>query len=199
MARKAPSKRPGPAPADQASGREAELVEIDLRNPWLALFLAWLWPGAGHLYQRRVAKGLLFMICILGLYFFGLVMGGGHVVYASWQPAHRRYPYLCQFWVGLPALPALVQNRLVRAHPDAQPLLGGWMAPPRHFHPKQRDELARWYERYGILFDMGTLYTMIAGLLNILAMYDAFGGPVGSAEEEEDSAGRGPPEAKGAS
>ncbi len=32
----------------------------------------------------------------------------------------------------------------------------------------------------GILFgfDMGTLYTMIAGLLNILVVFDAYGGPL---------------------
>lgn len=50
---------------------EAEL-EIDLRDPSLSALLAWLWPGAGHLYQRRTGKGLLFMICILATYFFGL-------------------------------------------------------------------------------------------------------------------------------
>jgi len=27
-------------------------------------------------------------------------------------------------------------------------------------------------------FDLGTAYTMIAGLLNLLAIYDAWGGPV---------------------
>ena len=50
-------------------------LEIDLRDPWLAGLLAWLVPGAGHLYQRRTGKGLLFMICILSTYFFGLALG----------------------------------------------------------------------------------------------------------------------------
>ena len=45
--------------------------------------LAWLWPGAGHIYQGRYAKGILYMVCILGTYFFGLTMGNGHVVYAA--------------------------------------------------------------------------------------------------------------------
>ena len=62
-------------------------VEIDLRNPALAALLAWLWPGAGHLYQRRNIKGVLFMVCVLATYFFGLVLGEGHVVYASWLKA----------------------------------------------------------------------------------------------------------------
>ena len=42
-----------------------ETIEVDLRHPGTAAFLAWLWPGAGHVYQGRYAKGALFMICIL--------------------------------------------------------------------------------------------------------------------------------------
>ena len=40
-------------------------IEIDLKNPVIAAVLAWLWPGAGHMYQRRIGKGLLYMVCIL--------------------------------------------------------------------------------------------------------------------------------------
>ena len=47
-------------------------IEINLKDPVLAGFWAWLWPGAGHLYQGRYAKGALFMICILGTFFSGL-------------------------------------------------------------------------------------------------------------------------------
>ena len=50
-------------------------MTIRLRNAPLAALWAWLIPGAGHLYQRRYAKGLLFMVCILGTYFFGLAIG----------------------------------------------------------------------------------------------------------------------------
>ena len=47
-------------------------VEIDLRNPLRAAFWALLWPGSGHIYQRRYAKGILFMACILtDMDFFG--------------------------------------------------------------------------------------------------------------------------------
>jgi hypothetical protein len=55
---------------DQATASNAEeILEIDLKNPGWAALLAWLWPGAGHLYQGRTAKGLLFMICILSTFF----------------------------------------------------------------------------------------------------------------------------------
>ena len=104
-----------------------EEPQIELKRPGFAALLAWLWPGAGHLYQGRTAKGVLYMVCILGTYFYGLVIGQGHVVYASWTPEDRRLPYLCQVGVGLPALPALLQTRRVRN--GQEPLFGGMMAP----------------------------------------------------------------------
>lgn len=164
-------------------------IEINLKDPVLAGFWAWLWPGAGHIYQGRYAKGALFMICILGTFFAGLLIGGRHVVYAQWTEDDKRLPYFCQLAVGLPALPALVQ--MYRAKRGSDPWLGGFMAPPRpikpaHMDPKA-DEKSLWLEQYGFRWDMGELYTMIAGLLNVLAIFDAAAGPVlPPAQDEKD-------------
>jgi len=161
-------------------------IEIDLRDPSLAALLAWLWPGAGHFYQRRSGKGWLFMVCILGTYFFGLALGEGKVVYASWNQTDRRWQYPLQLGVGLPAIPALVQGMVVRR--GNPPLLGGIMVPP-----KNQEELSDWHYRLNMRFELGTLYTMIAGLLNVLAIWDAYGGPVLS---EPGKPERGPPDDK---
>ena len=162
------------APSPSASD---VVLEVDLKNPWTAALLAWLWPGAGHLYQRRYGKGMLFMVCILSTFFFGLALGGGRCVYASFRKPDVRYPYILQFPVGLPALPAVIQNFRVRR--QREPLLGGLMAPPEIVAaPDQHDMLSFWNEKYGFRFEVGTLYTMIAGLLNVLAIYDAFAGPM---------------------
>lgn len=163
-----PTQRPDPG--------SGEHLEIDLRRPALAAFWAWFWPGAGHLYQRRYAKAVLFMVCILSTYSYGLMMAGGRVVYASWTGTERRWQYLCQLGVGLPALPALVQAR--RAAQGEEPLLGGLMAPPRTDPSTGADQLSQWHLEYKLYFDLGTLYTMIAGLLNVLAIYDAYAGPM---------------------
>ncbi|GIW93981.1 MAG: hypothetical protein KatS3mg110_2022 [Pirellulaceae bacterium] len=150
--------------------------QVDLRNPVLAAILAWLWPGAGHLYQRRYAKGWIFMAAILVTYFWGLFMGGGHVVYASFSKEDRRWQYFCQLGVGLPALPALVQTYRVFKL-NKPPLFGDFMAPPHPVIPNFDDQLAEWHRTYHQFFELGTLYTMVAGLLNILAIYDAYAGP----------------------
>src|SRR6185436_18664166 len=86
---------------------------IPLKDPMLAALLAFLVPGLGHFYQRRLFKGFLYSVCILGTFVCGMRIGHGQVVYFNWQPAENRtYAYLCQFWVGLPALPALAQAEL---------------------------------------------------------------------------------------
>lgn len=169
---------------------------INLRNPAVAAFWAWLWPGAGHFYQRRYAKGILFMVCILGVYFFGFGLGEGRVVYASFRKPDFRYPYLLQIGVGLPALPALVQYHRVVVQ-QREPLAGiELMAPPRRVVEQAPDQLASWHKRLGRNFELGTLYTMIAGLLNLLAIFDAYAGPV-THQARENSADEGDGKANG--
>ncbi len=196
-----------------AAAHHSPEIEVDLRNPALAAFLGWLVPGAGHLYQGRTGKGLLYLICILGTFFYGLYLGDGKVVYFSWRPNDTRWAYFCQVGVGLAALPALVQADRVRN--GRGPLFGlDFMAPPQspdawkkseyqdslrlRDEPDARidlkkyespDELAWWNKSLYRYFELGTVYTMIAGLLNVLAMYDAFAGPVpaeSGGDEDED-------------
>jgi uncharacterized protein DUF6677 len=167
---------------------------IDLKDPLVAAVLAWLVPGLGHWYQGRRPKAVLFFTCIMGTFLSGLYIGEGRVVYASWRPNDRRLPYLCQVGVGLPALPALVQAhrfrdervRLAAEDRERQGRSGffDWfMVPPRiespnHRHPDDTpDELDDIQKRLHRFFELGTVYTMIAGLLNVLAIYDAWGGP----------------------
>jgi len=180
-------------------------TEIELKDPRLAAFLAWLVPGLGHIYQGRTGKGLLFFFCILGTFVYGLYIGEGRVVYASEESLlsrkflNERWQYVCQLGVGLPALPALVQR--YRVANDQTPLFGPslenkFMRPPykqppqgiaafRSTDPSDKqnivvhpDELAKWNYDLGEMFEIGTVFTVIAGLLNILAIFDAYGGPL---------------------
>ena len=163
-------------------------ISIDLRNRPLAALLAWLIPGAGHLYQRRYTKGSLFLVCIMTTWILGFALGGSHVVYASWQPGDKRWHYFLQAGVGAAALPAIIQSNHMkqwtdiegRTKPGYEPKWGGFMAPPlRPVIEDQADEVSAWYAYYGAGYEMGTWYTMIAGLLNILVVYDAYSGPLG--------------------
>ena len=58
------------------------------------------------------------------------------------------------------------------------------------FEPGQAGgQVSMWQKRLGRSFDIGTLYTLLAGLLNILVVYDAWAGPVQRADEETDGEG----------
>ncbi|MEM6688788.1 MAG: DUF6677 family protein [Planctomycetota bacterium] len=174
-----------------ASANDPNTIEVDgqivsLKNRHLAAFLSWLWPGAGQIYQGRTTKGWLFMIAVMSAWITGFAVGGRNVVYASRVPGDQRYHFLAQVAVGGPSLPAIVQMRRMnqatdrgRTRPDYEPLFNGFMAPPnRPVVEKEVDEVSAWYAVHGIGYEMGTWYTVIAGLLNILVIYDAFGGPL---------------------
>jgi len=158
---------------------------IPLRNPVRAAFLAWLVPGLGHYYQGRKGKALLYGSCILGLYLMGMLMGDGKIVYWRWvnplnNPEKFCVYYIGQFFAGLPALPGLIQGTL--RHYGYDPILWGFMAEPSQI-------VLNGLQSRGKLVEIGTIYTTIAGLLNIFAIYDAYEGPA-YLGYEEDAASR---------
>jgi hypothetical protein len=177
-------------------------VEVDLKSPMMAAFLALLLPGAGHYYQGRKQKAILFATCILGLFIAGFIIGRGRVVYAypntfkvtnlirmlskqgraqiaqeSYQD-FRIHSY-AQAVVGIPAFPMILQSRIGPKPIDEQ-LLGGFMAPPPKGIPGDGnpDWLSKWNNEDSAGFDLGSLYTAVAGLLNLLVIFDAFAGPM---------------------
>jgi Family of unknown function (DUF6677) len=173
----------------QTAATAPPAIEVELKDPRLAAFLAWLVPGLGHFYQGRTAKGVLFCVCILGTFLYGLYIGNGQVVYASTPSIITRWQYLFQLGVGLPAAPALVQRWRVDHDKGPLPLLGDVMRPPAmqgDFESRDKsdhvvthpDEVAKWNHDSADMFEMGTVYTIVAGLLNLLVICDAYGGPL---------------------
>lgn len=147
-------------------------AQIHLKSPVLAAVLAFLFPGAGHAYQGRSFKAAIYAVCILGLFFGGMWIGNGNVVYSSWSSDDYRWQYALQAAVGLPAAPAALQAYWFKKY--GKTFAGrDYMAKPTN-----TETLNRWHLESGAGFDLGTLYTMIAGILNILAIFDAYGGPL---------------------
>jgi hypothetical protein len=154
---------------------------IDLKKPWLAALLAWMVPGLGHFYQGRRAKAALYFTCIMGLFVIGMGLGEGKIAFWRWvNPLHDsenfRLWYPAQFWVGLATFPALVQATLMRY--GLNPILGGYLAEP------PMNVINALHSSAGRYVDIGVVYTCIAGLLNILAIYDAYDGPALADEAE---------------
>lgn len=192
---------------------EGDDVVVDLRNPYWAAMLAWLLPGAGHLYQRRFGKGFLFMVCILATFFYGLGLGRGRCVYASFKPGDIRWQYVLQAGAGAVTLPAVAQamvtkngndpwfvlcERYPEGHTNAffivkddakhagDSFKDGFMAPPAGpIYLNERDTLGQWHDEMKHKFEIGTLFCVVAGLLNLLVIYDAFCGPAILTPEEK--------------
>ncbi|MCH2201288.1 MAG: hypothetical protein MK102_04920 [Fuerstiella sp.] len=271
---------------------------ISFRSRSLAAVLAFLLPGVGHLYQGRRLKGGIFAICILCTFFAGLVLGEGQPVYCgvihtavggtvSAQMNTGRYHterslgYYVQVFVGIPALPALIQSWRYGAientpHPpmasmivdfegnvlgadpehrqrnlavkgklslrpgqghgmtgtvsgttkggeqvsfelDGRAILGRpvFGSPRQEVHcelapdesgfprqligtvkrsfldwyqaPRDNEELDRMHSRLNQKFDIACVFTWVAGLLNIMAIWDAYDGPAYGYGDEDDS------------
>jgi hypothetical protein len=156
----------------------------------LAALLSYLIPGLGQIYQGRVGKGLLFFGGIYLLFFYGMWMGQWKNV---WLPDTRDLPdvaffgqnlggapkavsyrpqFLGQFWIGTAAWPAVYQYLVYDPNENAGPIFGTFQRTPdeKELNNLQRNGNKRW--------DLGWVYTVIAGVLNLLVIYDAFAGPM---------------------
>jgi len=143
---------------------------IDLRNPLLAALLSWLVPGLGQIYQGRTQKGLIVMLPILATVLTGLWLSAGRA--AHWDPrpgSGRQHLFFLatQGEIGCVALPAIAAANLFAA--------GG-------------EDLSTWQRRLGRFYDIGWLYTVIAGFMNLLVIYDALCGPMRLADKDRAGA-----------
>jgi hypothetical protein len=150
----------------------------------LAAFLSYLIPGLGQIYQKRYGKGVLFMVALLGMFMLGQAMGEWQNVYVPKEEGQGRrgnlasslilrWHYVGQFWIGIAAWPALGHYFGVinpNENPDA--FLSKYQRPPNE---AKLNELLVNSDKTP---DLGWVYTVIAGMLNILVIYDAYAGPI---------------------
>jgi TM2 domain-containing membrane protein YozV len=179
-------------------------------NP-VAAVLSYLIPGLGQIYQGRIAKGLLFFVCVYTLFFLGVYLGSGTVrlhkgdtvetytvtsnVYLPDTadqnnpfnlprlPAnlYNRPQFAGQFWVGIAAWPAVWQyfNFDKTRQDQGDPLLGNFERTP------SEAALNAVHTSGDKLMELGWVFTVIAGVLNIMVIYDALAGPAFPPSEED--------------
>jgi hypothetical protein len=205
----------------------------------LAGLLSYFVPGLGQIIQGRVGKGLLFLVCIYTLFFYGMHLGTGSVTIGSRTyrlssnvylpdtadedvkgPLNRlltnlynRPQFAGQFWVGVAAWPAIWQymhfdratnqeiehqidglyqeadrfetegntqaaadkkreaQELERSGRHRHPLLGDYQREP------SAAAINAVHNAGDKRLELGWVYTVIAGVLNIMVIYDAVAGP----------------------
>ncbi len=174
--------------------------DVPARRPSLvAAFLSYLVPGLGQIVQGRVGKGLMFMVCLLGMFTAGQALGDWQNVYlpdvarGGDNPGipfennpmrlpkllhplanlYHRWHFAGQFWIGVAAWPALWQyNKLPAPAEQTSPFWHNFQKGPR-----SENELNEYLTNSDKTPDVAWVYTVIAGVLNILVIYDAYAGP----------------------
>jgi hypothetical protein len=175
-------------------------------NP-VAAVLSYLIPGLGQIYQGRIGKGVLFFVCVYTLFFAGVYLGSGTVHIRSetytvtsnvYLPdtaeqnnpfnlprlaanLYNRPQFAGQFWVGIAAWPAVWQYlNYDKRQENGDALLG-------HFERTPSEPALNAVHTSGDkLLELAWVFTVIAGVLNVMVIYDALAGPAfPSADEDE--------------
>lgn len=89
--------------------------KVNLKNPFLAAFLAFLIPGAGHLYQGRMFKAVVYFFCIIGIFIWGMTIGEWQVLFVNVDHQNgnpqKDIGFYTQVFVGVPGLYAIYQSQ----------------------------------------------------------------------------------------
>ena len=118
------------------------------RSAWLIGLAAWAVPGLGHLLQRRWARALLLGGAVWAMFFTGLWLGG----------------HLFRVSASDQGLTALLQLLPMTANAGTGLLyIFCWLTNTGFAEQAQR-----------ITYEYGNTFLLVAGLLNYLAMLDAF-------------------------
>jgi hypothetical protein len=132
-----------------AAKQTAEISRIHApRAAWLIGLAAWALPGAGHLIQKRWARGLLLGGAVWAMFFTGLWLGG-HLFTMSGKDQ---------------GLSGLLQLLPMSANVGSGLLyIGCWISN------------TGFAENAKVMtYEYGNTFLLVAGLLNYLAMLDAF-------------------------
>ena len=108
----------------------------------LVCLAAWLVPGAGHLWQGRTTKGLIFLVALPLMFAMGLGISG------------RLFPF--DFSEPLVGLAAIADLGIGLPYAVAS-AMGAGTGNVR-----------------AVTYDYGNAYVIVAGLLNMLVVVDAF-------------------------
>jgi hypothetical protein len=182
----------------------------------VAAILSYLIPGLGQIYQGRIGKGLLFFVCIYTLFFIGVYLGSGTVHIKRGEDVetytvssnvylpdtaeqnnpfnlprlaanlYNRPQFAGQFWVGVAAWPAVWQYvNYDRRQEHGDPLLGNFERTP------SEPALNAVHTSGDKLLELAWVFTVVAGVLNVMVIYDALAGPAFlSSDTEEDKTTR---------
>jgi len=164
-------------------------AELPPAPAYLAGVLSYLVPGLGQISQGRTGKGVLFMVILLGMFFLGQAMGNWRNVFMpppepnEANPVRKplfsvynRWHFAGQFWIGIAAWPAIWQfYDMPMPTRERSEFWHNFQRAPKTWEEEQ--DLNTFFTNSDKTPDLGWVYTVVAGMLNILVIYDAVMGP----------------------
>ncbi len=190
---------------------------------FLAAFLTYLIPGLGQVKQGRIGKGVLYFVCLYGLFFYGMWLGQFKNVWLAKtdrlprvtlpllnselkglpKDVSYRKEFLAQFWIGAAAWPALFQYGHTEELPGDPAKDADWEGKPHavlghYMQAPSESKLNDLQRSTDTTWDLGWVLTVIAGVLNILVIYDALAGPLVRDDMNADGTPKKPTTAGGA-
>ena len=144
-------------------------------NPVVAAVLAWIMPGAGHLYLRRRARGLVVLVTITLLFWGGVALGGAMTVSSQAEP----WWFAADMLTGVHGLAGWQHQQRVYARVYQETMQkaakeGRWPESPYARADLVEKELAR--QKLALVPPVDTAaraFSGVAGLLNLLCIFDA--------------------------
>lgn len=146
--------------------------------PLLALVLAWFIPGAGHFYLRRYARGFILFLTITATFWSGVAMGG--VLTSDYY--NERWWFVAEMFAGAYGLVSWQRQKGVYHELMFDEQGNQLMAPPMpgpdghvSLAQMQMDKklTARGLALVPPTDTVARTYAGVAGLLNLLCMFDA--------------------------
>jgi len=92
---------------------------------------------------------------------------------------YNRPQFIGQFWMGVVVWPAIIQYA-THDSKKVSPILDDFMRTPSN------DALNAVHTSGSKLFELGWVYTVIAGVLNIMVIYDALAGPAHTPQPDKE-------------
>lgn len=153
---------------------------------------AWLLPGLGHVLIGQRTRGLIIGCTILGLWLAGLLIGGISVIDHKPTGDGGRQRFSLWFLGQAMLSPSLAVNV---AHQQLK-----HVSMQRFDHPPQPEDQPRpiFTPALGRVAEIGTLYTALAGLLNLLAIMDVAWGRPRPPRSPQDTSPPSPPPSEAA-
>lgn len=138
----------------------------------VAGILAWLVPGAGHVYLGRTFRGIILCICINGLFWAGVALGGVFTV----EPLRQRWWFAAQMCTGVSGVAAWRHQERFRRAVTGRLGLSATPAPgqAREWWDTYNRALAD--ENLALVYPADAVaraYAGVAGMLNLMCIFDA--------------------------